>query len=147
MLPPSRMAQRFPCCCRTPGTRYKTQVWNQSGSRPHGLTSCKKLQSCQIWMLSCGEVPTFRPCTKASKFWSRLLGTMISCRISWNDADKHQQFLDLLPAVPNLQSSWLLLVHCASARANYLLRTVCLDSVQGFAEAHDRGLWECVRAC
>ena len=36
-------------------------------------------------------------------------------------ADEHQQFLDLLPTVPNLQSSWLLLVHCASSDG----RTVC----------------------
>ena len=58
-------------------------------------------------------------------------------------ADEHQRFLDMLLSVPNLQSSWLLPLHCASA-TNYLLRTVCPDSVRGVAEAHDRGLWECV---
>ena len=36
------------------------------------------------------------------------------------------------------------IMHCASARANGLLRTVCPDNVWGFAGAHYRGLWECV---
>ena len=77
----------------------KTQVWNQSGDLT-GVTSCKELQSCQIQMLSCGEVPMFRPCTKASKFWGRLLGTMISCRTSWNE----------LPT--NINNSWICCLLC-----------------------------------
>ena len=32
--------------------------------------------------------------------------------------------LERIPAVPDLQSSWSLLLHCASARANFLLRVV-----------------------
>ena len=55
-------------------------------------------------------------------------------------ADEHQRFMDMLPS----ESSWLLLVHCASARANYLLRTLCPDSVRGFAEAPTEACGECV---
>ena len=35
--------------------------------------------------------------------------------------------------VPDVQSAWLLLFHCASARANHLLRVVNPEQVQGFA--------------
>ena len=30
----------------------------------------------------------------------------------------HQLLLDRIPEVPDLQSAWVLLLHCASARAN-----------------------------
>ena len=45
-----------------------------------------------------------------------------------------------------VQSAWLLLLHCASARANYLLRVVSPEQVQGFAENHDTRLWACLCA-
>ena len=38
----------------------------------------------------------------------------------------------------DVQSAWALLLHCANARATYLLQVVRL------AEAHDRGLWRCL---
>ena len=110
----------------------KTRVWNRSGSQPRGCDAV-------VWRGS--DVPTVQ---QASRFLGHLLGTTIACRTNWKGLPEHQRFMDMLPSVPNLHSSWLLLVHCASARANYLLRSVCPESVRGFAEAHDRGLWECV---
>ena len=56
----------------------------------------------------------------------------------------HQLLQDRIPEVPDLQSAWVLLLHCASARANYLLRVVRPDLVRGFAERHDEGLWRCL---
>ena len=44
-----------------------------------------------------------------------------------------QTFLERIPAVQDSQSAWLLLVHCASARANYLLRVVTPESVAWYA--------------
>ena len=123
----------------------KTRVWNRSGSQPRGCDILQRIAiqsdpDAVVWRGS--DVPTVQQGIK-------ILGTPLG----HNDyaqnhldrvADEHQRFIDMLLPVPNLQSSWLLLVHCASARANYLLRTVCPDSVRRFAEAHDRGLWECV---
>ena len=40
----------------------------------------------------------------------------------------------------------LLLLHCASARANYQLRVVRPGLVESFAESHDQGLWRCLCA-
>ena len=108
-----------------------------------GVTSSRELQSNRTQMPSCGEVQTSR-----QQQGIEILGTPLGHHNNVQNhlervADEHHRFMDMLPSVPNLQSSWLLLVHCASARANYLLRTVCPDSVWGFAEAHDRGFWEC----
>ena len=37
---------------------------------------------------------------------------------------EHATLLERIPAVPDVQSAWLLLLHCAQARANFLLRGV-----------------------
>ena len=40
-------------------------------------------------------------------------------------------------------SAWLLLLHCASPRANYLLRVLPPGRVLRFAQVHDDRLWQC----
>ena len=117
------------------------------GRNRAGVTSFKELQSNRTQMPSCGEVQTSRQCNKVSKFLGHLLATTITCKTNWKG----------LPVSTN--ASWTcclqcrtssrvgcFFVHCASAKANYLLRTVCPDSVRGFADAHGKGLWECVCA-
>ena len=59
-------------------------------------------------------------------------------------AAEHQQFLDKIPTVPDLQCAWALLLHCGSARANYFLRVVRPDCTVQFAALHDEGLWRCL---
>ena len=54
--------------------------------------------------------------------------------------EKHQVLLDAIQTVPDVQSAWLLLLHCASARANYYLRIVRPELVATFARTHDEGL-------
>ena len=58
--------------------------------------------------------------------------------------DKHRVLLDAIPTVPDIQSAWLLLLHCAAARANYHIRVVRPDLVDNFAQSHDQGLWQCL---
>ena len=58
-------------------------------------------------------------------------------------AAEHQQFLDKIPTVPDLQCAWALLLHCGSARANYFLRVVRPECTVQFAALHDEGLWRC----
>ena len=53
-----------------------------------------------------------------------------------------QTFLERIPAVQDLQSSWSL-VHCASARSNCFLRVVTPESVANYARLHDDGMWRC----
>ena len=59
---------------------------------------------------------------------------------------KQQFLLNAIPTVPDVQSAWLLLLHCASARVNYQLRVVRQELVNSFAESHDQGLWRCLCA-
>ena len=47
------------------------------------------------------------------------------CRgVSGEEDRKSTAFLDMIPLPADLQASWLLLLHCAAARANFLLRVV-----------------------
>ena len=59
---------------------------------------------------------------------------------------EHSVLLDRIPSIPDFQSAWLVLVWCATAKANFWLRTVPPEWAQAFAEAHDRGLWQCLCA-
>ena len=59
---------------------------------------------------------------------------------------KHQALLQAIPTVPDVQSAWSLLLHCAAARANYQLRVLRPDVVSSFARAHDAGVWQCLCA-
>ena len=56
----------------------------------------------------------------------------------------HQTLLERIPAVLDVQSAWLILLLCAQARANYLLRLVRPDAVRDFAQNHDAGLFQCL---
>ena len=61
---------------------------------------------------------------------------------------EHQTLLDRIPMVSDLQSSWLLLVHCASARADHISRVVEPEAAEDFCQRHDAGLWSVfVLAC
>ena len=44
----------------------------------------------------------------------------------------------------DVQSAWLLHLHCASARANYQIRSVNLTAVEEFARTHDENVWQCL---
>ena len=54
---------------------------------------------------------------------------------------KHHVLLDRIPLVQGVQSAWLLLLHCACARANCLLRVVRPSAAANFAETHDHAVW------
>ena len=49
--------------------------------------------------------------------------------------------------ISDLQSSWLLLVHCVSARANYISKVVEPEAAEDFCRRHDARLWRCFCAC
>ena len=55
--------------------------------------------------------------------------------------EEEQVFLDRLEHVPDLQSAWLLLLHCAAARANHLLRLLPPTESRDYATSHDDALW------
>ena len=54
---------------------------------------------------------------------------------------KQETFIQRIPFVPDLQATWLIRLHCASARANNLFRVV--DPSQVYTQLHDERLWSC----
>ena len=45
--------------------------------------------------------------------------------------------------VQDVQSAWLLHLHCAAARANYQVRSVHPDAVEWYSRFHDENIWQC----
>ena len=123
----------------------KTQVWNRARIRPD---VCDRLErvvqvvrpEARVWRGS--MLPTDRQGVK-------VLGTPLGhphyvARPLQGIVEEHQTLLDRIPHVKDLQSAWLLLLHCALARANYQLRSVDPASTGEFSEAHDQGIWQCL---
>ena len=55
----------------------------------------------------------------------------------------HAHLLERIPAVEDLQAAWLLLLFCAAAKSNFLLRTVSPLLTHRYAASHDAQLWRC----
>ena len=58
--------------------------------------------------------------------------------------EEQRVFLSGIPLVDDIQSAWLLLLHCANARANYQIRLVTPEGVEAYARAHDDRIWQCL---
>ena len=58
-------------------------------------------------------------------------------------AIEHQEFLDRIPLVPDLQCAWSLLLHCAPAKATYFIKAVRPECSFSFARLHDEGRCLC----
>ena len=123
----------------------KTKIWNRAGIRP---PICDELErraraidpSAIVWRGS--EVPCHQQGLK-------VLGTPLGHpefvrQFLEKVTTKHDLLLSRIPAVHDLQSAWLILLHCAAARANFLLRVVSPDLVEHFAHNHDHQIWECL---
>ena len=52
-------------------------------------------------------------------------------------AEEHASLFEKITHIPDVQIGWLLLVFCAATRANYWLRTVPPELIEGFARRHD----------
>ena len=124
----------------------KTKVWNQPGVRPVGCNALEQIArvthpEAVVWTGS--MVPTAQQGIK-------VLGTpighpdFVAAQLEAVRRE-HEVLLDRIPSVSDLHCAWLLLVHCASARACHYLRTLRPSTVEEFARAHDAGLWQCLR--
>ena len=57
----------------------------------------------------------------------------------------HETLFERIPQVGDTDAAWLLLLMCASPRANFWLRSVNPDLTDGFAEHHDAHVWQCLQ--
>ena len=123
----------------------KTQVWNSGGERPE---FCNVLE--RVAQIADPEARVWRgsglPTTEQG---IRVLGTPLG-HVDYVETqlrdrlEDHQVLLNRIPEVQDLQTAWALLLHCASARANCMLRVIRPELVQGYAAGHGRGLWACL---
>ena len=67
-----------------------------------------------------------------------------SCRRLEAKSDSHGTLLARIPAVQDLQAAWLILLFCASVRANFLLRALPLQATYEFSLQHDKSLRRCL---
>ena len=51
-----------------------------------------------------------------------------------------------LPAVPDLQCAWQILIQSASPRCNHMLRALPPSASAAYAQGHDEGMWQAVDA-
>ena len=120
-------------------------MWNASGVRPAACDFLEEIArkdnpTARVWRGS--GVPTEQQGMK-------ILGTPMGHpdfvqRHLVELAEEQRVFLERIPRVKDVQGAWLLLAHCASARANYFLRAVKPEAVAEYARRHDAGLRECL---
>ena len=104
--------------------------------------SCREWPKQKTQTHECGAELRCRRKSKGSRCWGHLLVTMISCLFAGQDV-RNIKFC-AIPTMPDVQSAWLLLLHFASARANYYLRIVRPELVATFSRTHDEGFWKCL---
>ena len=123
----------------------KTKVWNRVGIRPVVCDVLERIARTEnphatVWTGS--DIPSHQQGVK-------ILGTplghsdFVAAHLRRVSAE-HQDLLQRIPSVADVQSAWLLLLHCAAARACFQLRVVGPSAVEEFARHHDQSLWQCL---
>ena len=125
----------------------KTQLWNRTGVFPVGCENIgdagRRAVLPEIVWRGDQSLPT-------REQGIRVLGTPlghgdhVEAEVLTTN-EEHTTLLSRIVAVRDLQCAWLLLLLCASARANYLLRVVHPSWSDVFARAHDTSVWNSVR--
>ena len=120
----------------------KTQLWNKAGVAPAGsvaLTAAAQVHDPDaiVWRRD-AELNT-------EDQGLIILGTPLGHEdfVRSNLAKKsgkHDQLIQKILNVPDLQCAWILLLYCASTRANYILRVVHPHLSATFARHHDASL-------
>ena len=115
----------------------KTQVWNKRGVAPNGMDK-----------LGAGA---WRGGTNLSfeEQGMKILGTPVGHpqyvrKELLKLAEEQSVLLGRIPTLEDTQSAWLLLLFCASMRANYILRVVPPDLSKEYSELHDKRLYQCL---
>ncbi|CAK9051610.1 Retrovirus-related Pol polyprotein from type-1 retrotransposable element R2 (Retrovirus-related Pol polyprotein from type I retrotransposable element R2) [Includes: Reverse transcriptase [Durusdinium trenchii] len=119
----------------------KTQIWNASGEEPANIRSLGQDASNPVWV---GD--TALPSNKRGlRVLGLPLGTPTYVQTELNNMRAaHQPLLNALTTLPDLQTSWLLLLYCASPRAHYALRGIRPDLTGTYATAHDAAVIACL---
>ena len=117
----------------------KTQVWNAAGAEPPNIASLGP----DVWVGNPNLPATHQGLT--------VLGAPVGSAMFvqhqlQHTLHSHQQLLQRIPTLDDLQASWLMLLFCASPRSTYLLRMCAPDNTKDFAEAHDTAIGACLQS-
>ena len=124
----------------------KTQLWNRGGEAPRGwraLTAAARQVDLDaiVWR---GD-PELPPSEQGVKVLGTPLGHPEYVRAFLQKSTRtHRQLLERIPAIPDLQGAWLVLLFCAGSRANYLLKAVPPECAEDFAVEHDDSMRRCL---
>ena len=120
----------------------KTQIWNKAGVTPTGserLTAVARLAdpTAIVWRGDLGLPPE----EQGVKILGTPLGhpSFVRSQLATLSA-KHEQLISKILHIQDLQCAWILLLYCASSRANYTLRVVHPKLSASFAAQHDAAL-------
>ena len=96
-------------------------MWNQVGVRPVACDALERIAKASDLQARVWEGPGL----PEEKQGMKVLGASSFVEAVLDKKIADQRILqDRIPVVAGLQASWLLLLDCAAARANYLLRVV-----------------------
>ena len=117
----------------------KTRVWNAAGAEPPNIA----LLGPDVWVGNPNLPATHQGLT--------VLGAPVGSPMFvqhqlQHTLHSHQQLLQRIPTLDDLQASWLMLLFCASPRSTYLLRMCAPDSTKDFAEAQDTAIGACLQS-
>ena len=113
----------------------KTQVWNGAGSKPD---ICEVLDRVAQAADPEHSLERFRSDTQPRRLED--FGRYIAAQLE-RSFQKQETLIQRIPLVPDLQAAWLILLHCASARANYLFRVVDPSQVLQYTQLHDERMF------
>ena len=124
----------------------KTQVWNRGGVEPANIQFLQ-----QDALIADPDAVVWRgdevlPTIDQGVV---ILGTPLGHfdfvqRHLQSKVESHRVLLERIPAVPDSQAAWLILLFYASARANFLLRALPPEATREFARQHDESLRMCL---
>ena len=107
----------------------KTRVWNKSQLQPPNVEELGP----DVWQ------------PKGITVLGTPIGSEDYVREKMNRrVEEERRLWDTIPAVPDLQCAWQLLLQSANPRANHSLRTMPPSQSVEYARAHDEGIWQVV---
>ena len=122
-----------------------TKIFNRAGERPEACDHLERIartmsEEARVWRRG-ADIPEVE---RGIKVLGTPLGHPVFVQHQLARVRAHQQvLLDRIPAIPDVQSAWALLSHCAAARATCFIR-VPPECASSFARSHDTALWECL---